>query len=647
MGLILRGNTGRRISESEFDGNFIYLNGLLGLTSDIKFVTNGGGGITYSFINGLLSNPQEGEVLVLQINSITNQSCNTETGTIQVDIDLDIQNVSNDICLEYKLDDNWISYGVVYDFIVLTTMITLPTTLNGLNDIQFRLAENKTSNYSEVYTTDIIACEATGEILVINSITDQSCNTETGELTATFNCNIQNPVGQIKLEYNDGSLWYQYVTNGENINLNCTIFQGESNAQFRLHDIGNDAYSETFITDIISCEISGQTSVVLNSVEIGNEIGGGKFDVSYVVAYAFNGSTANTEVSDDGETGWITFEAINMGNDPVFPLTLDDVKNTAFTPVDRKYFRVVVKDVNDGIVYSNVVQIIIPVSIVSNSLTTEMGNLKSNLTCFGIYERAPINVLFAQQSDDGINDWTFPGATSLPSSPFYGTSDFIFNFSPTNGRYYRFTGKNVLGDDINSNTLQYVPFSGIIIDHADSNGQFYFATNNIYEYTSGQLDLQLQRFDGNNWIGVDNQSFLNSNPDTNGWSKGFNNFIEGYAYRLSGRNILEDEVVSNSFMYYNTELVLTDLSNYFCDYISTNAYHVDAYNNFGDIKIYESPNGVDSWFAVSFFELSSGEPSTFEGQVSTNLAPAQNYYYKLVCKNQFGDLVESNVLYLP
>ena len=160
MGLILRGNIGRRVSELETDNNFIYLNGLLGLTSDINFATNGGGGITHSFANGLLFGSGDSPPTLI-INSISNQSCNTETGVLTATVNVTIQNPVGNVYLQAELQ--------VGNFLVWQNITTLNNGNNtldispveGTSGIQFRLRDDMSGDaFSETYTTDIVACES-------------------------------------------------------------------------------------------------------------------------------------------------------------------------------------------------------------------------------------------------------------------------------------------------------------------------------------------------------------------------------------------------------------------------------------------------------------------------------------------------------
>ena len=135
--------------------------------------------LTSEIYNWTLLSCQAGEVL--SINSITNQSCDTETGTLTASFDTTINNVENGtVWIGYHLGgdgypgEGWQQLMATDNNGGVYNMVNITEIKNNL-DVHFRLILfGGSSNMSEIYTTDIIACEQVQEASIVLNYFDQT-----------------------------------------------------------------------------------------------------------------------------------------------------------------------------------------------------------------------------------------------------------------------------------------------------------------------------------------------------------------------------------------------------------------------------------------------------------------------------------------
>ena len=211
---------------------------------------------------------------------------------------------------------------------------------------------------------------------------------------------------------------------------------------------------------------------------------------------------------------------------------------------------------------------------------------------------------------------------------------------------YRLHAWDYDGNDIYSTEVVYNP-SSILIDHADSGGAFFFSTINIYEYNEGGLDLALEMYDGGSWVYVSNTGCLVSNPSTTGYMAGFLGFTPGHDYRLVGKNILGTNIHSNEITYLPVSAELLDvISGVGAVYTAENVFKYGE-NQWGIIILLErSEDGATNWNAVAQINIPeepyNGENITWNsGQWD---GADEGKYFRVAYKNQFGDILYSNVL---
>lgn len=210
MGLTLRGNIGRRVSELETDNNFIYLNGLLGLTSDINFAANGGGGITHSFTNGLLFGSGDSPISTFSVTSDT-QTCDEQGGS-DTHFFLNVLAGTTLVYLEYNVTGEWESGLAPYNVaegendLLFAIDGTPPSDIDVL--IRFVDVDNELT--SEIYNWTLLSCQA-GEVLSINSVTQNGNTIEVGvDLVSVYQYDIGLLNLRVEISFDDIS-WVYYV----------------------------------------------------------------------------------------------------------------------------------------------------------------------------------------------------------------------------------------------------------------------------------------------------------------------------------------------------------------------------------------------------------------------------------------------------
>ena len=205
---------------------------------------------------------------VFEILNITQACIEQQPGFTQLGFTVNIteNQIAEVLKLQYSINEVlWFTDPAEFDnFTLGENLINHSVSTSPIDvTVYVRLCDEAQTIYTPSYEFVLESCGAPSvETLVINSITGQSCDTNTGILTASISCNIQNPVGLIELQFlNNLSEWSSfapqvYVIHGAN-SINLTFLQGQNNKQFRLKDLTTQIVSNVLTTNINGCVVGG------------------------------------------------------------------------------------------------------------------------------------------------------------------------------------------------------------------------------------------------------------------------------------------------------------------------------------------------------------------------------------------------------
>lgn len=315
---------------------------------------------------------------------------------------------------------------------------------------------NNEENISEVYDWTLFSC-LVEETLVINYITKQTCNTETRRVTCDMMVTIKNSSGQAV------HIWYSIDEGESYIEHNVGIYNGFfsidlpevlsgiNNAKLYLRDATNDFNSDIYTLNVISCEQTQETSVVLNSI-----LANGNVDADYVNAYEVGAIRQVERQSSPDNVLWATQG--NFTGLASSPFTGNFPADSGANPIDGNYYRLGVKDSIGNIIYSNSMQYVVPTSINLNSIVFDgVNDTTINFDVANAYEYSTGNLdAHVEGSWDNTTWFTMGINTNGWISPNPRTENnvsiVIPNLAFANNLYVRISIKDKDGNLIYSNS---------------------------------------------------------------------------------------------------------------------------------------------------------------------------------------------------
>lgn len=316
--------------------------------------------------------------------------------------------------------------------------------------IFLRLKDANSLTVTTGYEKQLYACGGGSETLSINNIDQESCDGNV--LTANFNCNIQNAVGIIVLQYWNGSAWATaepQVINGNN-SINVSQFSGQ-NTQFRLFDGGSSVTSNNTWHQFMVCG----SSISLNSIIA--DFASATFITSANNAYFYSPDKFMLQVSDDGVIDWLDLMEITAPASPEPVTYINQQTATAVMVVDGKFYRLVAKDSMGVPIYSDAIQYVLPTTVTINSIVNSVFDMAFQK----VYPVSGQNIE-VWQSLDGNTGWSLATTIELPSYPYTGdlSTPIVVPFT----YYYKIIVKDGQGAEVESNSFfSEVPIYGTMV----------------------------------------------------------------------------------------------------------------------------------------------------------------------------------------
>lgn len=473
-----------------------------------------------------------GETIIL---TKTNFGCTTGidgqiTGTITV------TNGSGTYHLQIFNLGTWIPLDVISG--VSTGIINIYTPVLGgadaPGDYLIRIQDAVTLVISNTSQITIIACEPGVEVLEIDSIGTIAC--VGGDLYCTFTYIIQNPQGNVDLEYYNGISWQiavPMVTNGGPwTTLLPDALMGQLDTGFRLHDTISGMYSiEYDVFGLIpECGIITILSNSVNCSGTTQEIG-----VEVNINYDNTGHNFNLEFYD-GATWTYLFSYTGIGSVTFM------MSGTVVWAPGTYYFRIhdTTNDLySDGTYIGEIPDCATEINL---RVVCQNAGAMAMVDFTNAYGMAGGTLVNFQWSDDNIT-WNNAFLPWVYTNPFTAINTQIYP-GISNKNYYRVQVQNSSGGLVISNVVSTIPTTVTL--NSVSAG-YNFSLQNAYQspYSLADYDIIFQE-------SLDNVTFSNfeyydlgSEPVTNGYFVG-GATTPGNWYRITIGDGCNNPIYSNS-----------------------------------------------------------------------------------------------------
>lgn len=409
-----------------------------------------------------LVNLHEAAVTTFSVTSDMQQCTNIGTGTT-ISFFVNILAGTTRVQLQYNTPFGWQTIPTIYDGLTVgenVLNLSLGQTQAGTQETEVRFVDvDNALVISDVYNLAVYGCAMVAGIH-INLVVGQYCDIQTGILTIQINQTnggLDNLFPMSFEVYDEGKGWNSIGTTNQKvgtIQFQLNGYYGQTKT-VRLR-CGTVISDNTISVAIENC-VANPAIIILESITTSN-ITGTEFVWSATQAYFVNevidiGNFSIWEcITEDGNyTLVVDWNPYNVpANEPINEKNVS--AHIGYQLVNSYFYKLGCLNsqgtpiLSTAVRYSNT-------SIIINSIL-ENGNVDADYV--NAYEVAAIRQVERQSSPDNVLWATQGNFTGLASSPFTGNfpadsgADFI------NGNYYRLGVKDVIGNIIYSNSIQYL-----------------------------------------------------------------------------------------------------------------------------------------------------------------------------------------------